>query len=174
MKSTEASEVWRPVVGWEGAYEVSSLGRVRSLDRVIVTRRYKRRMSGRILTPSIDKNGYLFFSIRKKNVKLHRVVCEAFHGNPPQGLSVVRHLNGDPGDNRPSNLMWGTRKENSADTKRHGRDANLRKTHCPQGHEYSEENTYLNKAGSRVCRTCSRRRSLANYHQKGQRKNELD
>ena len=48
----------------------------------------------------------------KKNFKVHRLVCEAFHGPPPFPEAVVMHLDEDPSNNRPSNLRWGTRKEN--------------------------------------------------------------
>ena len=52
------------------------------------------------------------FVYRGKNYKVHRLVCEAFHGPAPDGMPVVLHLNEDALDNRPKNLRWGTQKEN--------------------------------------------------------------
>lgn len=49
---------------------------------------------------------------RGKNYKVHRLICEAFHGEAPSGAHVVIHINEDALDNRPENLRWGTQKEN--------------------------------------------------------------
>lgn len=55
---------------------------------------------------------YLAVLYRGKNYKIHRLVCEAFHGPHPEGKPIVLHLNEDATDNRPENLRWGTQKEN--------------------------------------------------------------
>ena len=52
---------------------------------------------------------------------IHRLICEAFHGPAPEGKKQVRHLDGNPENNKPENLAWGTGFENWADKKRHGR-----------------------------------------------------
>ena len=72
------------------------------------------------------------------------------------------HNDGDFENNRLSNLRWGTKSENTLDSVKHGTHNNARKTRCPQGHEYTEENTYIvtRKSGprkgkkDRICRTC--------------------
>lgn len=69
--------------------------------------------------------GYRTISMSHENVKVtksvHRLVCMAFHGMPPTDTMEVRHLNGDPTDNRPANLRWGTAGENWQDKRMHGR-----------------------------------------------------
>lgn len=71
------------------------------------------------------KKGYQTISLCHNNQKVtraaHRLVCMAFHGLPPIPSSQVRHLNGNPQDNKPTNLAWGTQAENWADRKAHGR-----------------------------------------------------
>jgi hypothetical protein len=118
------SEVWRPVVGFEGFYEVSSLGRVRSLARqVLCSDGRLHPVHGRILRP-IVRGRYLcvLLADRDRSTKrsLHRIVCEAFHGAPTEPDLQVCHGNGDCRDNRAENLRWGTPLDNSADKAAHG------------------------------------------------------
>lgn len=123
------TEIWKPVAGYEGLYEASSLGRVKSLERVVM----KRHSSGaamrqvykeRILQPLPNSEGYLVTKIGilgwKRKLGIHEMVLRAFSGEPKLG-QITRHLNGNPSDNRPENLAWGTHFENMADRKRHGR-----------------------------------------------------
>lgn len=116
----ESYETWKPIPGYEGYYEASNLGRVRSLDRQ-TGQKFTR---GRVLSPSGDGVGYTSFSLcrgnEKMRIKTHRAVCAAFHGRPKILALEVRHLNGVPSDNRANNLAWGTAKENRADAVRHG------------------------------------------------------
>jgi len=80
------------------------------------------------------------------------LVATAFHGPCPDGQQC-RHLNGDPADNRSDNLKWGTPSEQAHDKVRHGTHHQARKTHCPQGHQYDDQNTYYYQ-GERGCRSC--------------------
>ena len=109
-------EIWRPVKGYEGRYEVSSLGRLRSLDREIVTnnqhRSFRTIKAGRIMIPKINHGGYLRIGLTDENCKqryfaIHRLVAEAFLPNP-EGLPQVNHKNEDKADNRVENLEWCT------------------------------------------------------------------
>lgn len=104
-----------------------------------------------------DEQGRVAFTYavngKTMNARVHWMVAETFIGPRPPG-QVVRHLNGDPGDNRVENLAYGTHSENMLDMVRHGRN-NTAKTHCPQGHPYAEGNLrIIPKTGGRVCRAC--------------------
>ena len=112
--------MWKPVQGYEGFYEVSNLGRVRSLDRVRpfldTTRIYRGRIMG--AKPSDHgENRYLYVTLSKdKNVKkaaVHRLVAEAFIENP-KGFPEVNHKDEDKTNNRADNLEWCDRKYNNA------------------------------------------------------------
>ena len=105
-------EVWRDVKGYEGLYQVSNMGRVKSLGR---KDRFGRVIKERILEPAVTHNGYLRVGLRvdgkQKMLRVHRLVCEAFHENP-DNKSEVNHVNEDKTDNRACNLEWSTRTEN--------------------------------------------------------------
>lgn len=151
-----SNEQWRPIPGYEGIYEVSSLGRVRSLPRVDA-QGGRRRM--RLHKPSrMDAWGHLGVKIRKggkvKSRYVHQLVLEAFVGPRPIGM-VACHWNDIPHDNRLENLRWASPGDNRTDLIRNGHDPNLSKTQCPRGHPYDEENT-RNYAGRRHCRKCQR------------------
>ena len=113
-KTTPAVEVWRPVVGWEGLYEVSSHGRVRSLDRmveqpiangVIITRPY----FSKILVQRLNMDGYHRVNLTKKGKRdtasVHQLVAEAFIPNP-DNLPCINHKDEDKDNNHVENLEW--------------------------------------------------------------------
>lgn len=158
----DVTEHWLPIAGYEGSYEVSDRGRVRSLDRITPR---GRRWRGKILSPIPQHRGHLVVNLHGGEDAnkhgwtprfVHHLVLEAFVGARPNDKPVCRHLNGDSADNRAENLVWGTHVENGRDTVEHGAHWQTRKTACPSGHEYSPENTYLN-GGRRYCRECQRR-----------------
>lgn len=161
--SDVSAERWLPVVGFEGIYEVSSIGRVRSLDRTI--RRgggyWPTRIQGQLLNP-VAINGYRRVNLGRPGHQelawVHRLVCKAFYGEPGPGQEV-RHLNGVPGDNRLENLAWGSRSENAQDRLRHGTNPNAAKTYCVNGHEFTKDNIYRRPGKvARNCRECGRAR----------------
>jgi hypothetical protein len=158
------AERWLPVVGYEGFYEVSDLGRVRSLPRV---KRNGCRMAGRILTLGRHKHGYpvanLWMDNRYQTRTVHTLMAEAFLGPAPDGTEV-RHLDGDSAHCVLSNLTYGTHGDNMQDSLSHGTNDRAGRTHCPQDHAYDAENTAIGRRGDgsvfRVCRKCSRAAKL--------------
>lgn len=106
-------EIWKPVLNSEG-YEVSDQGRVR-------TYYWRKRWwpEPKILSLTPHSDGYLKTTINGQTRFVHQLVMQAFGRDPLPG-EVVRHVDGDPTDNRACKLEWGTRSENNQDTARHG------------------------------------------------------
>lgn len=115
---THEAEHFLPIPGYEGMYEVSNLGRVRSLDRVITMIRggapLQRAAYGRIIRPFATNHGYLSVKLNKPGHRsahrINRLVLNAFVGPRPDMVS--NHINAIPTDNRLCNLEWVTLKEN--------------------------------------------------------------
>lgn len=102
-------EIWKDIVGYEGLYEVSNQGRVRSLDRI--TNNGTQLRKGKILKGKIRSNGYasvhLSINGKTKWLNRHRIVALAFLPNP-NNYPVINHKNEDKTDNRVENLEWCT------------------------------------------------------------------
>jgi hypothetical protein len=106
-------ELWVPIAGFEGRYEVSDQGRIRSVDHRVRCKNGTRLVKGRVLRPAPHRRGHLMVMLgRGNNCDVHRAVAIAFHGSPGEKGMEVLHLNHNPADNRAENLRWGTRSEN--------------------------------------------------------------
>lgn len=156
------SEEWRAVPGYEGRYEVSNMGQVRSLTHETVdTCGRRREFPGKVLAATPTAGPYPMINLRKgpssRAVRVHELVLLAFVGPRPEGLPHIRHLNDIPTDNRLENLAYGTAFENMHDWLDLRGHHNSRKTHCKNGHEFTLENTVLGRGrrpNTRTCLTC--------------------
>lgn len=120
-------EEWKDVIGYEGFYQISNMGRVKSLERNIIQWRggniYKRK---RILIQSFNRDGYLHVKFHKAgkkcNKSVHRLVGQYFVGNK-NNYSDINHKKGVKMDNRASELEWCTKSQNT----QHAYDTGLKK-----------------------------------------------
>jgi hypothetical protein len=115
-------EIWKDVVGFKGIYKVSSLGRLKSLERIVVRKNDVRlRINEKIILGS-DHHGYLYTTLRKKDCRvqkfIHVIVAEAFIGVKPEGKEVC-HFDGNRKNNCVNNLRYGTRSDNVRDAIAH-------------------------------------------------------
>jgi len=110
-------ETWKDIKGYEGLYQVSNLGRVKSLKRTVIKKNgRKQHRKERILKPLADRNGYLqvvlYNGYGKRKISLvHRLVCKVFHENP-ENKPCVNHIDENKANNTASNLEWCTYEEN--------------------------------------------------------------
>jgi hypothetical protein len=118
--SISHEEIWLPVSGYEGRYEISNFGNIKALSRP----HYKRK-SPILVKKQLDRYGYHYVhisnGIKGRNIKVHRLVAIAFIPNP-ENKSDVNHIDGNKLNNHVSNLEWATIKENV----RHAHDTGLR------------------------------------------------
>ncbi|TAL42380.1 MAG: hypothetical protein EPN91_08350 [Salinibacterium sp.] len=153
--STEGQVVtveWRPVVGFEGRYEVSSDGRVRTVSHEL-----KQSGTGRdYLAVSLGHGRGQGKAMKK--VSVHRLVALAFHGPPPTPKHEVNHKDTNKKNNAANNLEWMTKSQNAKHAYANGcrSKPRRRKSHCANGHPLTDETTYVSPRGKRSCRECNR------------------
>lgn len=122
-------EVWKNVVGYEGCYQVSNLGSVRSLDRVVEFGNTKRLTKGKVLSGRRQQTGYLCVNLSQrgkvKNVEIHKLVAMSFLGHKPcKHEIVVDHIDNNKINNTVSNLqLVSNRRNSSKDQKSHNRSS---------------------------------------------------
>lgn len=119
------NETWKDIKGYEGFYQISDYGSVKSLERMVPHGESFQPVKERMLKPKAKTHsGHLEVGLshagRVKTFLVHSLVLETFGSPRPEGL-VCRHLDGDPTNNHISNLCWGTQKENKDDQRDHGR-----------------------------------------------------
>lgn len=162
-------ENWKPVVGYEGLYEVSDLGNVRSVDRTVWhSRGFTMTLKGKLLAQG-PRRGYLRVCLTKdgkgKHISVHKLVLEAFVGERPEGQDIC-HNNGNRTDNRLTNLRYDTKSGNAKDMVKHGTHNLGRREKCPRGHSLTAPNLMKSqtKAGSRSCWACNRTHKYVHRH----------
>lgn len=123
------TEIWKDIPGYEGEYQASNLGRIKSLSRKVLSKNhytglpFYRTTAERILKPGkYCKSGHLSVVLRRgsQGLPVHQLIMKTFVGEPPVGKEVC-HNNGNPADNRLSNLRYDTRTENIIDVYRQGK-----------------------------------------------------
>ena len=154
------NELWRPIPGWLGLYEVSNLGRVRSTKKRVTVRSNRwgkpmeRVQQARILKNAINSNGYATVHLYAPNTKtkcctVHRLVAAAFLGDPPEGKPWVLHGPNGQKDNSAANLYWGDRRQNEADKLR---DGTLKRGEQQTNAKLTPEMVYAIRADNRLHR----------------------
>lgn len=102
-------ETWKPIPGYNGKYEVSSLGKIKSNVN----------LKGGVMKPTVDASGYPTVELEGKNKRVHELVMAAF-GGKREGTNVAMHGDGNKRNNSVQNLSWGTRAENEKGVKSKG------------------------------------------------------
>lgn len=154
-------EIWKDVVGYEGLYQVSSYGRIKSLDRTVTNGNVSYCKKGRLLSFSNNGTGYLFVNLSKNGNKkreyVHRIVAKMFIENP-NNLSQINHID----ENKSNNAVWNLEWCNSLYNNRYGsRLERLSKKRGKAISQYNLDGTYIrdfdsiNKAALSVNRTTS-------------------
>lgn len=164
---------WLPIPGWEGMYEVSDAGRVRSVDRMVPSnlpgkmRICRGQMMKGFSLPDTDhrlvwlsRNGDSYGRL------IHRLVLEAFVGPCPPGMEGC-HRNDTATDNSLTNLRWDTRSANQIDSVRNGTHVNTQKIQCPRQHPYDMT---IRRRDGRSYRACSKCRRIQRDAFKSRRK----
>ncbi|MET4703046.1 HNH endonuclease [Frigoribacterium sp. UYMn621] len=153
---------WFPLVGFESHYSITGTGRIRRNGAIVDM---KTHLAKGYPTLRVSVNG------KTTLVQVHRALGLAFIPNPAD-LPVVRHKNDDPSDFRLENLEWGTQTDNNLDAIRNGLNVMSNKTHCKNMHEFTFENTQIERTRSgihRKCRICSREANLRYLERKRQK-----
>ena len=167
------TEIWKDVVGYEGLYQVSNLGRVRSLD---VVDRLGRLHKGKIRVSKDNGTGYQTLPLKhdgkQKMVTVHRMVAIAFVDNP-YNLPEVNHIDGDKTNNRASNLEWCDRRYNVKHAVKNGLHTYFgqRKVMCVELNRVFESvkdaEKWVGVKGSRISNVCQLKRgckTCGGYH----------
>lgn len=109
-------EIWKDMPGYEGLYQASNLGRIKSLDKVVFQKAKNNSTSkhiykGKILKPILHDTGYNYVTLNCKNISVHRLVAKTFIPNM-ENKPFVNHIDGNKLNNNANNLEWCTAKEN--------------------------------------------------------------
>lgn len=161
---TLPGERWLPVPGYESLYLVSDHGRVYSVPRIVEYGSRSVSRTGRMLKQGKGsrKDNHPLVGLCRgaqgRTIRVHTLVLTAFVGPCPEGMEAC-HGDDDPNNNHLSNLRWDTHQQNMCDKVRNGKHWQANKTTCNNGHDFTPENTYIRREGTRCCITCARART---------------
>jgi hypothetical protein len=162
IKLTEQYDLtmWKPVLGYEGRYEVSEKG-VRSAKTGVLMSLVRRGGS--------EGRRYLSCGLRdgrgdSRQHSYHVLLAEAFLGPRPEGAFVL-HRDDDPDNNTLNNLYYGSPSQNVHDQVRNGQHRQTQKTACPRGHQFAEGNlvAWAARKGQRLCLACRDAKNILRY-----------
>lgn len=142
-------EEWRPIVGYEGLYEVSNTGKVKALERLVMNNGGLQHKHERILKPNFNKNNRGTVVLCKNGytyaTTVHRLVAQAFIPNP-ENKPCIDHIDTNIRNNHVNNLRWCTQKENCNNplTRQHGSQAKM-------GHPFWGKSHWKIEGGKRIC-----------------------
>lgn len=143
-------EIWKDVKGYEGLYQISNFGKVKSLERSVKFGHSKRIVEETLLHPTDNGNGYKIVGLRKngkrKNFYIHRLIAEAFIPNP-LNLKYINHIDFNRSNNSVGNLEWCTQKDNVNCSRERMRKPHKSSATTSTGHKY----IYLRNGRYRVC-----------------------
>jgi hypothetical protein len=139
-------EIWKDIKGYEGIYQISNLGRVKSLPRWVRNRSGKYITKEKILAPIKTRKGYLNVHLQSKGYSVHRLVAKAFIPNP-LNLPQVNHKDENKENNSVNNLEWCTNKYNASYGTRPER---ISKKSSKKVNQYSLENTFIKDYSSEI------------------------
>lgn len=152
------------IPGYEGFYSIDEYGNITNVRR------------NKPLQPRSDKDGYLRVALQKNRVRkewiVHRLVALSFIGEPPPDKPLALHNDGNNINNHFSNIRWGSHFDNTMDKMAHGTYSWKDQTHCKNGHEYTEENTYITPGCQYKSRSCRKCRNIASAKAYKKRRNK--
>lgn len=125
-------EIWKEIEGYEGFYQISNLGRVKSIDRFVKGQIGLRKAKGDLKIPTLGKRGYYEIGLNKnssrKTVKIHRLIALHFIPNP-ENKPHINHIDGNKLNNKINNLEWCTHAENMRHARVNGLNKDVGETH---------------------------------------------
>lgn len=166
-------EVWKGIPDYEDHYQVSNIGRVRSIKK----------NNPRLLKPTDNGNGYLYFTMsiksKLKKISVHRAVCLAFYGVPDEKM-VCNHKNHNTKDNKVENLEWVTQKENLLWNHIKGKVSekrSMKKVYCYNNKKVYECASYAGKElmidASSITKVCRKKRNHVHGYRFDYLKNKI-